>query len=127
MALYDAFSSIFDILSEAKPHPLIELFDEHTKKKREEFKSAHPRHPVTNEHLAQDFSFHIPILPGDASLIENFLADIDIQLCKETGTTTHSLRLLHVGPALFSLIILHVYLSCSHENNWDIFQLVKQN
>ena len=102
------------------------LFDEHMKRKRREFKNAR-RHRITDEQLAQDFSFCVPILPGDASLIEDFLADIDIQLRKETGTTAHSLCLLHVGPALFGLVILRIYLNRSHENDQDIFQLVKQN
>jgi hypothetical protein len=97
------------------------------KRKRKESKYTRRHGTVTNEQLAQDFSFCVPILPGDASLIEDFLADIDIQLRKDTGTTAHGLRLLHVGPALFSLVILRVYLNRSHENDRDIFQLVKQN
>jgi hypothetical protein len=126
-ALYDAFSSIFDILLETKPHPLIQLFDEHMNQRRKELKNAHRSHTVTDEQLTEGFSFCVPILPGDASLIEDFLADIDIQLRNETGSTAHSLRLLHIGPVLFSLVILRVYLGRSHENDQDIFQLAKQN
>jgi hypothetical protein len=108
------------------PHPLTQLFDEYLKKKRKELNSAHQRRTVTNECLAQDFSFHVPILPGDASLIEDFLADLDIQLRNETSATAHSLRLLHIGPILFSLVILRVYLNRPDENDHDIFHLVEQ-
>ena len=126
-ALYDAFSSIFDILLGTMPHPLTQLFGEYLEKKRKEFKSAHQRRTVTDEHLAQDFAFRVPILPGDASLIEDFLADLDIQLRNETGTIAHSLRLLHIGPVLYSLVILRVYLDLPDKNNFDIFHLVEHN
>jgi hypothetical protein len=69
------------------PHLLTQLFDKYLEKKRKEFKSAHQHCTVTNEYLARDFSFHVPILPGDASLIEDFLTDLDIQLHNETSTT----------------------------------------
>jgi hypothetical protein len=125
-ALYDAFSSIFDVLSGTMPHPLTQLFDEYLEKKRKGLNSAHQRRTVTDERLAQDFAFRVPILPGDASLIEDFLADLDIQLHNETGATAHSLRLLHIGPILFSLVILRVYLDRPDENDHDIFHLVEQ-
>jgi hypothetical protein len=125
-ALYDAFSSIFDILSGMTPHPLTQLFDEYLEKKRKEFKSAHQCRTVTNEHLAQDFYFHVPTLPGDASLIKDFLADLNIQLRNKTSTTAHSLHLLHIGLVPFSLVILRVYLDLPDENDYDIFHLVEQ-
>jgi hypothetical protein len=127
MALGDAYSSIFDILTGEKPHPLAQLFNKHLEDKRKEFKRTHHHRTVTNDQLAQDFSFHVPILPGDASLIEDFLADINIQLHNETGTTAHMLRLLHIGPVLFRLVILRVYLNRPDKNDLDIFYLVKRN
>ena len=95
--------------------------------KQKELKNARRHHTLTEEQLTQDFSFPVPILPGDASLIEDFLADMDIQLRKETGTITHGPRLLHLRPALFGLVILRIYLNRSYENDQDIFQLVKSN
>jgi hypothetical protein len=108
------------------PHPLTQLFDKYLEKKREKFKSARQCCTVTDEYLAQDFSFCVPILPGDASLIKDFLADLDIQLRNKTGATSHSLHLLHIGPVLFSLVILRVYLNLPDENDYDIFHLVEQ-
>ena len=127
MALWDAFSSIYDIVSGEKPHPLAQLFDKYLEKQRKKFKKAHAHRTVTDEHLAKDFSFCVPILPGDASLIEDFLSDLDIQLHNETGTTAHALCLLHLGPPLFSLVILRVYLNRPDQNDWDIFHLVEHN
>jgi hypothetical protein len=125
-ALYNAFSSIFDILSGTTLHPLTQLFDEYLENKRKGFKSVHQHCTFTNEHLAQDFSFHVPILPGDASLIEDFLADLNIQLRNKTSATDHNLCLLHIGPVLFSLVILRVYLDLPDKNDYDIFHLVEQ-
>ena len=87
------------------------------KRKQKEFNYTCRHGTVTNKQLAQDFSFCVPILPSNASLIEDFLADINIQLHKETGTTAHGLHLLYVDLALFNLVILHVYLNHSHEND----------
>jgi hypothetical protein len=64
------------------------------------------------------------------SLIEDFLADMDMQLCKEPRLTLNirlRLRLLHVGPVLFRLVIVRNYLDRPPENDGVIFQLVKQN
>ena len=71
--------------------------------------------------------FAYPFCPGMLPWFEDFLADLDIQLRNETGTTAHSLRLLHIGPVLFSLVILRVYLDLPDENNFDIFHLVEHN
>ena len=70
--------------------------------KWEQFKRTNRRRTVTDkvlQRMAQEFSFTVPILPGDSSLIEDFLADIDILLRQENPVTTHSLRLLHVAPS----------------------------
>jgi hypothetical protein len=63
--------------------------------------------------------------------------DIDILLRKENTVTayglkensvaTHSLCLHHVGPPLFGLVILRVYLGRPPENDGHIYELVKQN
>jgi hypothetical protein len=40
-ALYDAFSSIFDILVEATPHLLAQLFDAYMQKVQKRFETNH--------------------------------------------------------------------------------------
>ena len=130
--MYYSFSVIFDIVAGITAHPLSQLFDEHMTKMLKEFEDAH-RGTVTDEvlhDLAQNFSFPVPCLPGDMSLIEDFLADMDIQLRKEPRLALNirlRLRLLHVGPVLFRLVIVRNYLDRPPENDGVIFQLVKQN
>ena len=76
-----------------------------------EFKDVH-QGTVTDEvlhDLVQNFLFPMPCLPGDMSLIGDFLADMDMQLCKEPRLTLNihlCLRFLHVGPVLFCLVIV---------------------
>ena len=128
-ALYDAFSAIFDILVGAAPHPLAQLFDEYIDKARKTFEATHQRR-VSDEDLhglAQHFSFPIPNLPGDESLIEDFLADLGVQLRKESKLVSSSLRYHHIGPILFHLVILREYLHKPPDNDHSIFQLVKNN
>ena len=113
-------------------HPLSQLFDEHMTKMLKEFKDAHQGTVMDKvlHNLAQNFSFPMPCLPGDMSLIEDFLADMDMQLCKEPRLTLNiclCLCLLHVGPVLFCLVIVQNYLDQPPENDGVIFQLVKQN
>ena len=130
--MYYAFSAVFDIVAGITAHPLSHLFDEHMTKMLKEFEDVH-QGTVTDEvlhDLAQNFSFPVPCLPGDVSLIEDLLADMDIQLRKEPKLALNirlRLRLLHIGPVLFHHVILRNYLSRPPENDEVIFQLVKQN
>ena len=128
-ALYDAFSTIFDILVGATPHPLAQLFDEYMQNARKKFKATHQRGALDEDlhGLAQHFSFPVPSLPGDESLIDDFLADLGVQLRKESKLVSSSLRYHHIGPIFFRLVILREYLHKLPENDYDIFQLVKQN
>jgi hypothetical protein len=127
-ALYDAFSTIFDILVGATPHPLAQLFDEYVQKARKKFEATHRRRASDEDlhGLAQHFSFPVPCLPGDESLIDDFLADLGVQLHKESKLISSSLRYHHIGPIFFRLVILRGYLHKLPENDYDIFQLVKQ-
>ena len=77
--------------------------------------------------LAQHFTFPVPNLPGDESLIKDFLADLGVQLRKESKLVGSNLRYLYIGPTLFRLVILREYLHKPPENDHVIFQLVKQN
>jgi hypothetical protein len=116
-------------LAGQRAHPLVELFDRHMKKARKEFKDTRSRTPTNDDlqNLAQDFSFPVPSMPGDVSLFEEFLAEIGILLQKESKLAACRLRLDHVGPILFRLVLVREYLHRPPENDQDIFQLVKEN
>jgi hypothetical protein len=130
--MYHAFSAIFDIVAGITAHPLCQLFDEHMTNMLKEFEDVH-QGAVTDEvlhDLAHNFSFPVPCLPGDMSLIEDLLADMDMQLHKEPKLALNirlRLRLLHVGPVLFRLVVVRNYLDRPPENDKVIFQLVKQH
>lgn len=129
MALYDAFSSMFNILVGERAHLLVQLFDQYMKKACKEFKDTHQR-TATNDDLqdlARGFSFPVPSIPSDVFLIEEFLAEIAILLCKESKFAACSLCLHHIGPILFRLVILQVYLHQPPESDKSIFELVKQH
>ena len=71
--MYHSFSVIFDIVAGIMAYPLSQLFDEHMTKMLKEFEDSH-QGTVTDEvlhSLAQHFSFPVPCLPGDVSLIED--------------------------------------------------------
>lgn len=106
-ALYKAFSSIFEILSEARLHPLITLFKNHLDEKRKDFEDTYS---YTADDEAKDFLFTVPILPGDASLIEMFLAEIAALLKEHTGVAPDNHLLDPLGDTLFRLVVLRVYL-----------------
>jgi hypothetical protein len=119
-----------DILSGARHHPLVQLFHEHMATKQKEFEAANQRTATENElhNLAQTFSFPVPNLAGDASLRDGFLAELAVQLRKESGTISrwHNLRLLNVGPPLLLLVMVREYLHLPPENDHDLFELVKE-
>jgi hypothetical protein len=127
-ALYNAFSSVFDVLVGITQHPLAQYFDEYMQTAQQKFETAHQRMATDADlhGLAQRFSFPVPILAGDESLIEDFLADLGVQLRKESKLALSSLRLHHIGPILFRLVILREYLHRPPDNDQDIFELVKQ-
>ena len=55
--------------------------------------------------------FSVPIIPGDASLVENFLADIKVQAHREKiDIIDEDLMLIPLGLTLFHLVILRTYL-----------------
>jgi hypothetical protein len=52
----------------------------------------------------------VPILPGDASLAENFIADIKVQAHREEiNIISEDLALIPVGSILFHLVILRIH------------------
>ena len=127
-ALYDAYSSIYDIIIGAKEHPLAVLFDKHVKEKQDHFLQANPERDFTTADLfrfADGFAFPVPVPAGDSSLIDEFLADLMTQLKRwGVGVENSELALTHIGPILFRLVIVRQYLSRPPENDLNIFDLV---
>jgi hypothetical protein len=97
--------------------------------KQKHFEAENQRAATENDlhNLAQTFSFPVPNLEGDASLVDGFLAAAGIELHKKSDALIHKLRLLHVGPPLLHLVIIREYLHRLPENDYDIFELVKQH
>jgi hypothetical protein len=98
-------------------------------KAQKRFETNHQRKALDEDlhGLAQHFSFPVPNLPGDKSLIEDFLADLGVLLRKESKLISSNLHYLYIGPILFHLVILREYLHKLPNNDHVIFQLVQQN
>lgn len=91
------------------------------------FQMANPKRNITSadlHRLAVDFPFPAPVLPGDDSLIPDFVADIAIQLKQEGIGLENSDLALHLSVLLFRLVIVRTYLARPPENDMDIFDLV---
>jgi hypothetical protein len=129
--LYDAYSAIFDILTGATQHPIMTFFSQHMKDQYAAFhKKNRGRTPSSNDlfEMAHRLPFSVPILPGDASLAENFIADIKVQAHREEiNIISEDLALIPVGSILFHLVILRIYLNRPAENDLDIYEFVKAN
>jgi hypothetical protein len=130
-ALYEAYSTVFDILVGTQDHPIMSLFARHMKKQRKAFnKKNQNRLPSSNDllQMAHRLAFSVPILPGDASLTQDFIADIKIQAHREKFEIIDEyLTLILLGSILFHLVILRTYLDRPAENDLDIYELVKEN
>jgi len=130
-ALYDAYSAIFDILTGTTQHPIMTFFSQHMKDQIIAFhKKNRGRTPSSHDlfEMAHHLPISIPILPGDASLVENFIADIKVQAHREKiNIISEDLALIPVGSILFHLIILWTYLNRPAENDLDIYEFVMAN
>jgi hypothetical protein len=123
--LYEAYSSIFDIVTGHKPHPIVELFATHMAQERAEFFEDNPDGRLTTNNLLEavsHFPFTIPILPGDASLVDEFLSSL-MHHAKDQPINDCAIE--GIGQALFKLVILRTYLGRLPENDLDIFEAVK--
>jgi len=123
--LYEAYSSIFDIITRERPHPIVQLFHTHMARERTKFHKANRNRNLTPSDLlraASSFPFSVPILPGDASLTVDFMASllhhVGEQLIGECAIEC-------IAQALFNLVILRTYLGRTPENDLDIFEAVK--
>jgi len=112
-----------------QPHPIITLFNQHMEKERKKFANEYPKRiPSRNDLLkmAHRLPFSVPVLPGDASLAETFLADIKVHAHHEKlNILDEDLTLIHLGSILFHLVILQTYLGRPAENDLDIYELVE--
>ena len=133
-ALYETFSSVFDIIMGHQPHPIMNLFSSFMEQQRTEFRSTHSgRDPTTGDlhkaALGQPFSG--PVLRGDASLADEFIVNLQCQIMKHSESAElaneRAISGIHVSKILFHLVILRTYLSRPPDNDLDIFELVRDN
>ena len=103
--LYNAYSSIYDILAKHHPHEIVALFSAHMVKEKKEFHVANPKCSLTANDLISAgscFPFHVPILPGDASLMVDFVASL-LQHTKNINDEVDKCTVQCIGRVLFSI------------------------
>jgi hypothetical protein len=123
--LYEAYSSIFDIITGHAAHPIMPLFRTHLAQEQKKFlKANRGSNPTSSDllRIASHFHFSVPILPGDASLALDFIASLKIHIGNQP---IDDCVLECVAPALFNLVILRTYLGRLPDNDLDIFQAVQ--
>jgi hypothetical protein len=126
-ALYEAYSSVHDILTRRMQHPIMELFSKHMVQQRKKRTTDNPHYDPTNNNLLEDaskFPFLVPILPGDSSLAIDFISSLKYHIAQLPATVIDDCAIIVIGQALFNLVILRTYLSRPAENDLDIFELV---
>jgi len=105
------------------------FFREHMKEQRITFhKRNRGRTPseVDLFEMVQHLPFSVPVLPGDASLVENFVADIKVQANHEKiDIIDEDLVLIPIGSILFYLVYYGHIWGRPVENDLDIYELVK--
>ncbi|KAH7908558.1 hypothetical protein BJ138DRAFT_1205112, partial [Hygrophoropsis aurantiaca] len=141
-ALEDAFSTIMEIVVGKKDHPLKQEYNTYFKAKFSEHKEAKPHilpRPLDREQWVGSFraDHKLPILLGDASLIDQYLSDLNILLARDQSaqqqhselqqfsTDTPHLVEIVLGPAyiLFGMVIVRTYLSRQPSDDAQIFKL----
>ena len=85
MALYDAYSSVFDILTGQQEHPIMDLYSTHMADYRAKYKTAKSHHRPTDHDMIEaglefSSSFLVPVLAGDASLAEEFISSLKFHI-----------------------------------------------
>jgi hypothetical protein len=131
-ALYDAFSSVYDVLTGQTQHPIMDLFSTHMAEYQTKLQSVNPHRRLTDFdllHAGSEFSssFSVPILAGDVSLAEEFISNIKLQIGRQYASLADDLAIMSVGQVLFNLVILRTYMARPPENDLDIFELVEEN
>jgi hypothetical protein len=77
--LYEAYSTIFDIVTGHVAHPIMQLFRTHLTTERQTLLDANDNDNPTSSDLLRitsRFPFSVPVLPGDASLALDFMASL---------------------------------------------------
>ena len=125
LALMAPTHAHFDIVTGHESHPIVELFATHMAKEQMEFLKDNPNRRLTTNDLleaASHFPFTVPILPSDASLVDEFLTNL-MHHVKHRPISDCAIE--GIGQALFKLVILRTYLGRPPENDLNIFEAVK--
>lgn len=98
---------------------------EHAKFKQK--KGNARRQPNADDLLqfASRLTFCAPVLRGHASLAQDLLADLKIQISQLPKHNVDDSTILSLGYLLFHLVILRTYLGRPAENDLDVFDLVR--
>jgi hypothetical protein len=128
MALYNAYSSVFDILTGQQQHPIKDLLSAHMANRQKKSNEANSNHDSTYDDMFDptlDFKFPVPILPGDASLADEFISNLKCHIGQLSASLAKDDDIISIGQALFHIVILRTYLSRPAESDHDIFELVR--
>ena len=128
MALFDAYSSVFDILTKQQEHPIMDLFQIHMAEYQAKWKKINPRRDPTNNNIikaASAFAFSVPILPGNASLAVDFVSDLKSHIGRQYSSLADDCVTMSIGKVLFDLVILRMYLSRPAEMTLIFLSLLK--
>jgi len=130
-ALYDAYSSVFDILTGQQQHPIMDLLSAHmTNRQDKSDDETNSDHDSTYNDIfdpALDFKFPVPILPGHASLTNKFISNLKCHIGQMSVNLAEDDYIIAIGQALFHIVILWTYLSRPAKNDHNIFELVRDS
>lgn len=126
-ALFNGFSSVLDIVTGVTEHPLMDKYKAHMSAKIRAFKKKYPQSEINDDvlyDLRAQMSFKVPVLPGDLSLVEQFVVDLLIEISRRKLTGDDKCAATAMAKILFSLIIVRTYLDRPSDNDLDIYELV---
>ena len=129
-ALYDAYSSVFDILTGQRQHPIMDLLSAHMTNRQDKTDETNSNHDSIYDDIfdpALNFKFSVPILPGHASLTNEFISDLKCHIGQTSVNLAEDDYIISIGQALFHIVILRTYLSRPAENDHNIFELVRDS
>lgn len=103
------------------------LFTAHMAAEHAKFKGNARRQPNADDLLqfASWLTFCPPVLRGHASLAQDLLADLKIQISQLPKHNVDDSTILSLGYLLFHLVILQMYLGRPAANDLDVFNLVR--
>lgn len=119
LALNDASDAVYDVLTGQRQHPLIDDF----------LKALGSAGNQALKALEFQSSLAIPILPGDAYLVEAFVTTLYQKLTRASHSAIPSMDHLQVatgvGTVLFQLVVLRTYLDRGPCDDEMIYQLLR--